>query len=470
MRQLYELRVVVASPGDVKPERDVVKVVATELNQDIAAEYGLYIRISRWETDAFPGFHAEGPQGLIDLVLQIEDCDLLIGIFWKRFGTPTADAKSGTEHEFRKAYEAWKRNKRPQIMIYFNQKPYTPTSRAEIDQWGQVLDFKSDFPQEGLWCTYNSKIEFEKLLRQHLTQFIRRISKTDGVLFGRPQNNLSNSINKPAHDAPSIDEQVSLWLKARASNSPQTKKAYEDNIREFREVLHENRLDLDSEDEVAISSLAKGWAKTSKRKKEVEPRTHNQRLSALSSFYKFAREQGWIINNPIEKVPRLKEPDGDSGVLLDFEKVKIALKSIDRSHLLGKRDYALISILYETERPVNEVKALRCGDITRGESNLTLTFQRGKGGKTIPPVTVPNPAAEALIDYLVEVYGNEWPPDAPVWVSCSNSGRGKAIGYRAIAGVCEKYLDITKVDRIRLSIAAMRRERAKEIAEKFNIF
>ena len=67
----------------------------------------------RWETDAYPGFHPEGPQGLIDAILRIEDCDILIGIFWKRFGTPVSDACSGTAHEFQRAYEAWQEHQRP---------------------------------------------------------------------------------------------------------------------------------------------------------------------------------------------------------------------------------------------------------------------------------------------------------------------------------------------------------------------
>jgi hypothetical protein len=32
------------------------------------------------------------PQGLIDERMQIGDADIAIGIFWKRFGTPTGDA------------------------------------------------------------------------------------------------------------------------------------------------------------------------------------------------------------------------------------------------------------------------------------------------------------------------------------------------------------------------------------------
>ena len=167
------MRIVVASPGDVQPERDALVQVVEELNNGVARDRSLRLELARWETDAYPGFHLEGPQGLIDSVLKIEDCDLLIGIFWKRFGTPTHDAGSGTEHEFDKAYEAWKTSKRPQILVYFNQRPATPKSKDEAEQWGKVLEFRERFPKEGLWWPYKGKAQFERLVRQHLTRFLQ---------------------------------------------------------------------------------------------------------------------------------------------------------------------------------------------------------------------------------------------------------------------------------------------------------
>jgi Domain of unknown function (DUF4062) len=167
------LRIVVASPGDIQAERDALATVVEELNRGIAADRGLRLELGRWETDTYPGFYPEGPQGLIDPILKIEDCDVLIGIFWKRFGTPVKNAKSGTEHEFLRAYEAWQAQDRPQIMVYFNQKSYTPKSKAETDQWGQVLEFQERFPKQGLWWPYKGKVQFERLVRGHLTNFIR---------------------------------------------------------------------------------------------------------------------------------------------------------------------------------------------------------------------------------------------------------------------------------------------------------
>lgn len=174
MEQLRPLRIVVASPKDVKSERNALDRVVAELNRGVAADRRLELKVGWWETDAYPGFHERGPQGLLDPVLNIEGCDILVGIFWKRFGTPTEDGRTGTEYEIETAYEAWKKSGRPQIFVYFNQQPATPQTVEEAEQWTRVLKFRESFPREGLWWPYTGKAEFEKLVRQHLSNFIRR--------------------------------------------------------------------------------------------------------------------------------------------------------------------------------------------------------------------------------------------------------------------------------------------------------
>jgi hypothetical protein len=146
------IRLVVGSPGDVQAERETVSRVVEEINRGIATDRELRLEVVRWETDSYPGFSPEGPQGLIDPILRIDKCALLIGIFWKRLGKPTRDAKSATEHEFHLAHTSWKKNRRPQIMIYFNQKPSSsPPSEEEVAQSGRQVEFKKAFPEEGLY-------------------------------------------------------------------------------------------------------------------------------------------------------------------------------------------------------------------------------------------------------------------------------------------------------------------------------
>jgi len=173
MKTVKELRIVVASPSDVPAERAALDPVIEELNRGVARDRNIHLTLSRWETDTYPGFHPDGPQGLIDPILKVDECDVLIGIFWKRFGTPTKDAGSGTEHEFQTAYAAWKKTSKPHVMVYFNQSPYTPKSRAETDQWGAVLDFQERFPKEGLWWPYTEAEQFKNLVRQHLSNYLQ---------------------------------------------------------------------------------------------------------------------------------------------------------------------------------------------------------------------------------------------------------------------------------------------------------
>src|SRR5216684_629400 len=138
-------RVVLVSPSDVQAERNTLPAIIDEINRGIARELGVRFELWRWETDVAPGFHPLGPQGLIDAKLQIEDCDVLIGIFWRRFGTVAIDGRTGTEHELNLAVEAWKKSGTPRIMAYFCSRKHSPRSPTEAEQWSKVLSFKDAF-------------------------------------------------------------------------------------------------------------------------------------------------------------------------------------------------------------------------------------------------------------------------------------------------------------------------------------
>src|SRR5258708_5141476 len=97
------LKVVVASPGDVQTERNALEDVIAGVNRDIESllDGKFQFRLLRWETDVHAGFHLKGTQALIESVLKIADCDVLIGIFWMRFGQPVAGVRSHTEREIK---------------------------------------------------------------------------------------------------------------------------------------------------------------------------------------------------------------------------------------------------------------------------------------------------------------------------------------------------------------------------------
>ena len=167
------LNIVIASPGDVPEERNLVEQVIAEINRHFANDRNLRLETARWEIDSYPGFHLDGPQGIIDTVLKIEDADILVGIFWTRFGTPGPDGKTGTEHEIDKAITAWNDKGSPQPMIYFRTEPFYPKDTEALGQFGQVLQYKEKLSaQSGFYWPYENSGKFKDELRGTLENYL----------------------------------------------------------------------------------------------------------------------------------------------------------------------------------------------------------------------------------------------------------------------------------------------------------
>lgn len=167
-QQVTKVRVFVASPGDVQKERDALPSVIEELNNTIGRSLGFILELVRWETHCHPAMGR--PQGVINE--QIGDYDIFIGVMWKRFGTPTGEADSGTEEEFNLAYEEWKRDNKLHIAFYFSQAKYKLISVDETEQAAKVLKFKQDLKDKSLTWDYPNAAAFASVVRPHLTTIL----------------------------------------------------------------------------------------------------------------------------------------------------------------------------------------------------------------------------------------------------------------------------------------------------------
>lgn len=190
------IKVFVASPGDVSDERNQLPNVVREINTILTAivpNEKIVIDLLRWETDTFP--NAGQPQAVVDD--QIRDYDIFIGIMWKRFGTPTDKAGSGTEQEFNNAYEKWKENKTLPVMFYFSQGASSPPKTIEeIDQLKKVTEFKMKLSNIALVSEYNEQKTFSDQVRPHLIMAIGKImalSKSKTTTVQRPKELITES-------------------------------------------------------------------------------------------------------------------------------------------------------------------------------------------------------------------------------------------------------------------------------------
>jgi len=172
---IKKIRVFISSPSDVKTERERLRKVVDELNRTIGQHENIYLEIVSWQTHGVPDMGR--PQEVINR--QIGPYDIFIGIMWKRFGTPTGEADSGTQEEFEIAYDCWKRTNRPRIMFYFNKSPYTLKNKDDIDQLRNVIEFQEELKKKGIIWDFNGPDEFETIMRGHLDNVIRQLALSE---------------------------------------------------------------------------------------------------------------------------------------------------------------------------------------------------------------------------------------------------------------------------------------------------
>lgn len=153
-------RVMIASPGDVKGERGIVRELVHEWNSAHAAKRNLILLPLGWETDVAPEM-GDDPQSIVNRRI-LKDADLLIAIFWTRIGTPTADYDSGTVEEIEKHLAEGK-----PAMIYFSSQPVVPDS-VDPDQYAKLKAFKASCKSRGLLEEYLDLTDFRNKVSRHL--------------------------------------------------------------------------------------------------------------------------------------------------------------------------------------------------------------------------------------------------------------------------------------------------------------
>jgi len=149
----------IASPGDVAEERGLAREVIAAWNASHSISTNLILNAVGWE-DA-PADLGGRPQQLINDRL-LKECDLLVGIFWTRLGTPTGGFESGTVEEIQTHLAAGK-----PAMVYFSEKTIAP-SKIDKNQHDGVLLFKEWCLTKGIVWTYNSAEDFRWLFSKNL--------------------------------------------------------------------------------------------------------------------------------------------------------------------------------------------------------------------------------------------------------------------------------------------------------------
>lgn len=164
-------RVLIASPSDVVRDRKAAVETIHEWNATEGDARGVSLQPFQWELSAAPEM-GERPQAIVNRQI-VDKCDILIGIFWTRFGTPTGIARSGTEEEVARFLASHKR-----VMLYFSDAPILP-SDLDRCQYEMVREYKARCAGKGLFETYDDISVFKAKLRSNLSMTLDGMIKGD---------------------------------------------------------------------------------------------------------------------------------------------------------------------------------------------------------------------------------------------------------------------------------------------------
>ena len=183
-----QFRVFISSPGDVIPERRIVKAVIGRLNEEFAGR--AYLIPILWEEE--PMLASETFQAQIHPPRETE---IYIGILWSRIGSPLPDTilrpdgtryDSGTAFEFEDAMHGFKATGEPEMMLY--RKEGAPT--VSLENKGMVMDrldqidklqnyierwlIGEDGSYVGAFHMFGAEEQFETMIEMHLRKLIEK--------------------------------------------------------------------------------------------------------------------------------------------------------------------------------------------------------------------------------------------------------------------------------------------------------
>ena len=183
------------------------------------------------------------------------------------------------------------------------------------------------------------------------------------------------------------------YLRFNRNVSPHTVRAYEIDLRQFLAFagrrLGRAAEPADLDQRLIRAFLAELYAQ--QRARSSSART----LAAIRSFCRYLRREGVLADNPAALVspPR---PERRMPAHLEIDDMEALLAAPDAATPLGRRDRAILELLYASGLRLSELVGLDTGDVNHGGR---LVRVRGKGGRE-RVVPFHRRAGDAIRDYL----------------------------------------------------------------------
>src|SRR5437763_11287837 len=178
-----------------------------------------------------------------------------------------------------------------------------------------------------------------------------------------------------------IDEYIaSLSLKeqGRGGTNQNTVVAYRNDLNQICSYL--KRQQIENLQQVTREHIA-GYLLEMRDGQAYRPTTIARKLAALKSFFRYIQSTGIIASDPIEKLdaPRIQR---ELPHVLSQEQISNLFRQVDVETSAGKRDFAMLHMLYATGMRVSELISLNIGDFDAEGATLDCTGRNGGRTRT----------------------------------------------------------------------------------------
>ncbi len=190
------------------------------------------------------------------------------------------------------------------------------------------------------------------------------------------------------------------YLKYVRNMSRNTIEAYSRDLEHFKSFLQNHSLDFKAIKRNNIESFMKSLSQAKPGESRLSASSIARNLSSVKAFYLFLFLSGEVQSMPTDlvKAPKLRRRIPE---YIPYEDVQKLVNSFSDSHV-GKRNKAIVAVLYFGGLRVSEACSLQLSDVPLGDEPY-IRVRGGKGGKDrIVPL---NGRAAAILDDYVGIRG-----------------------------------------------------------------
>ena len=180
------------------------------------------------------------------------------------------------------------------------------------------------------------------------------------------------------------------------------------------------------------------------------------KISSLKSFYRFLNEQE-LANDITKNIKGAKISKGFKRDIFTLEQIQEIMKSIDRTTLVGARDYAMVNLFLRTGLRSCEVNRANIEDIRNKDGEIVLYVQ-GKGRTDKDEFVVITPyMLNILNEYLNMREQKQHITDtSPLFISLSDRNFGERLSLFSIRWLVKNILREAGINSKRLTTHSTR--------------